>query len=351
MSAASHLENFLNRTQELSQNGFLKQVMAKVTASLLITTACIGLSIFIGVIWINPLIQLFIMLALLFGMYGCAVTRNPQGALAFFFLFAAAEGFFLAPLIQVLFQVPGGAFIVLASAAVVTFIFAGVYGYLCWRGSEVKLSHALLTGLLFALLGLGILALCTGFQSLIFLYACAGVGIFTLYLIADLGKALFTSDEGMSKLDLDIGSTLVATNIYLDLLNLFLFMLELFVMTKSQDRSAAPISWQRLRDFLLLLIMPLVIIAAVFYYFFYYEKSDQAVPRPREGHQVLLPSSQYFRERRRLGDPAPSLQLAPPESPLQNNQRREGQGEPGHTIEEIEPGMPGSASPASLFSD
>lgn len=256
-----------SNTEKAIANGLLTQTMGKVAASLLVTASFIGISILAGTVWINPWVQLVVCFVLLGGMFVCAYNKSPKGAMAFFLLFAAAEGFFLAPLLEVFFAVPGGGLIVLLSASIVALIFGGVFCYLTYKAEEVKLPHALLTGLSLGLLGLGILAICTGLDSLIFLYACLGVGLFTLYLIADIGKTLYTSTKGWSKPEVDIESTLAATNIYLDLLNLFLFFIEIFAVASKDSAKSSGFNTKRLGDFLLLGVMPFLIVGAILYYY------------------------------------------------------------------------------------
>lgn len=154
-------------------------------------------------------------------MRGNDAAAGLTGALAL--LFAACSGAALSPLIQGLVATPTG-LAVLGQAALVTFVvFAavGLYGVLTRRNLGV-LSKGLSIGL-FVLLGIMILRLffSSFFSPFALLIGLGGAVLFSLLTAFDFQRMKNSSaDEAV----------LVTLNIFLDFVNLFTFILDIFLM-------------------------------------------------------------------------------------------------------------------------
>ena len=161
--------------------------------------------------------------ALIFVMQ--AVRRNPAVALLWFYAFTFVEGVGLAPTIMRYVRLDGPDVVITAAATTgfgmlvlggVAFVFS-----IDWRRFQ---------GLAFGALIVLVLA---GFASLFFhfiqpgVYAWATLGIFTLITLVDFSR-IRAGGDGLTAVDL-------AVSIYLDALNIFIALLELFGMRSRRD--------------------------------------------------------------------------------------------------------------------
>lgn len=268
---------FERAMRALGRHAFLQKVMGRVVSALFLTFIGASLSIAIAMPFINVWVQLALLFALLAGMQW---SDHP---LPCFLAFAFLEGLFLGPFFTVALAVPGGGLIILASTAIVTLIFGGVFLYLLFRGKAYSLPGGLISGLLFGLIGIGILALVTGSHSLFFLHTCIGIGVFTLCLLVDLSKALFHYGGQLSEGDEDRFATLVAAEIYLDLLTLLIMIIQAFLSSESgQDVDMSDLWSEKICTLFLTLF--LIVYCVILYYFTNtaYEQSEQNLDEEEE---------------------------------------------------------------------
>ena len=154
-----------------------------------------------------------------------AVRRNPQVALLWFYAFTFLEGIGIAPIITQYARIDGPDVVVNAAATTgfgmlvlggVAFVFS-----IDWRRFQ---------GLAFGALIVLVLA---GIASIFFhflspgVYAWATLGIFTLITLVDFSR-IRAGGDGLTAVDL-------AVSIYLDALNIFIALLQLFGMRSRDD--------------------------------------------------------------------------------------------------------------------
>ena len=166
------------------------------------------------------------------GTFGCLIAmffaRRASGInVALLFLFAAFEGAWLGPVLSVYNQVFPG---VPAQAA---WLAGGVFGGLSLYAFQSRRDFSFLGGMLWAsltalLIG-GFLMFFLGTALLYTLYCVAGVIIFSGYVLYDTSNLLNTLEPG----DEVVG----AINLYLDLINLFLFILRLLSIFSGNSSS------------------------------------------------------------------------------------------------------------------
>jgi modulator of FtsH protease len=165
----------------------------------------------------------FVGLALIFVMQ--AVRRNPQVALLWFYAFAFVEGIGIAPIISRYVAI-GGSDVVVNAAGTTGFgmlVLGGVaYVFsLDWRRFQ---------GIAFGALLVLVLA---GVASMFFhflqpgTYAWLTLGVFTLLTLVDFSR-IRAGGDGLSPVEM-------AVSIYLDTLNIFLALLQLFGMRSRDD--------------------------------------------------------------------------------------------------------------------
>jgi FtsH-binding integral membrane protein len=138
-------------------------------------------------------------------------------------LFAACSGVVLGPIVQALSATPGG-LAVLGQAALVTFIvFAsfGAYGLVTKRNLSI-LSKVLFIGLL-VLLGIMILSMffSSFFSPFGLLIGLGGAVLFALMTALDFQRAKYSTADN---------AVLVTLSIFLDFVNLFTFILNIFLI-------------------------------------------------------------------------------------------------------------------------
>jgi modulator of FtsH protease len=154
-----------------------------------------------------------------------ASRRNPAAALLWFYAFTFVEGVGLAPTIMRYAAIDGTGVVV--SAAGTTGFGMLVLGGVAFTFS---LDWRRFQGIAFGALILLVLA---GFASLFFhflspgVYAWATLGIFTLITLVDFSR-IRAGGDGLTAVDL-------AVSIYLDAINIFLALLQLFGMRSRDD--------------------------------------------------------------------------------------------------------------------
>ncbi|HUW64382.1 MAG TPA: Bax inhibitor-1 family protein [Spirochaetia bacterium] len=152
---------------------------------------------------------------------GKSVSSGTAGALAL--VFASAAGAVLAPLVQSLDQTTAGTTL-LAEAAVITFtVFAlfGLYG-LTTRRNLSGLGRVLFIALL-ALVGIMVLSLFFSqfFSPFGLLIGLGGAGVFALLTAVDFQRAKYAGADD---------AVMVAVSIFLDFINLFVFILDILMI-------------------------------------------------------------------------------------------------------------------------
>jgi modulator of FtsH protease len=168
-------------------------------------------------------IACFVGLGMLFIMR--AVRRNPAVALLWFYAFAFVEGVGLAPTIMRYAAIDGPDVVVSAAATT-------GFGMLVLGGVAFTFSidWRRFQGIAFGAL---ILLVLVGLASLFFhflqpgTYAWATLGVFTLITLVDFSR-IRAGGDGLTAVDL-------AVSIYLDAINIFLALLQLFGMRSRDD--------------------------------------------------------------------------------------------------------------------
>jgi len=203
----------------------LSQVMGVLSFMFLAFAA--GALLVPGTLYVPALIVEFALLFILPAMTrrdrarGVPVAHGLTGGLAL--VFAAAAGAVLAPLVQGLDQTASGAAI-LAEAALIAFsVFAafGLWGLATRRNLGV-LARGLFIGLL-ALLGVLVLSLFFSqfFSSFGLLIGLGGSVLFALMTAVDFQRARYAGADD---------AVLVALAIFLDFVNLFVFILDILMI-------------------------------------------------------------------------------------------------------------------------
>jgi modulator of FtsH protease len=154
-----------------------------------------------------------------------ATRRNPAAALLWFYAFTFVEGVGIAPMITRFVALDGSAVVV--SAAATTGFGMLVLGAVAFTFSvDWRRFSGIATGLL-------VLLVVAGIASLFFhflqpgVYAWATLGIFTLLTLVDFSR-IRAGGAGLTAVDL-------AISIYLDGLNIFIALLQLFGMRSRDD--------------------------------------------------------------------------------------------------------------------
>jgi modulator of FtsH protease len=154
-----------------------------------------------------------------------AVRRNPQVALLWFYAFTFVEGIGLAPTIMRYVNISGPDVVVNAAGTT-------GFGMLVLGGVAYTFSidWRRFQGIAFgALLALVLVGLASAFFHFLQpgVYAWATLGIFTLLTLVDFSR-IRAGGDGLTAVDL-------AVSIYLDMINIFLALLQLFGMRSRDD--------------------------------------------------------------------------------------------------------------------
>lgn len=203
------------RASAVSAPGLLGQVLGITGVGFLISA--LAAYVFRGVSPQAGLIAMIVGLVMVVFMR--ATRRNPAVALLWFYAFTFVEGVGIAPVIATYARLPNGQDIIVNAAGTTGFgmlVLGGIaYTFsLDWRRFQ---------GIAFGALLILVLA---GLASIFFhflspgVYAWATLGIFTLLTLVDFSR-IRAGGDGLTAVDL-------AVSIYLDGLNIFLALLELF---------------------------------------------------------------------------------------------------------------------------
>jgi modulator of FtsH protease len=204
-----------------SAPALLGQVLGITGVGFLITA--LASYLFQGVSPIVGTIAMFVGFAMIFIMRSS--RRNPAAALLWFYAFTFVMGVGIAPLITQYTRIAGSEVVVQAAATT-------GFGMLVLGGVAFTFSMdwRRFQGIAFGALIILVLA---GIASLFFhfispsLYAWATLGIFTLLTLVDFSR-IRAGGDGLTPVDL-------AVSIYLDGLNIFIALLELFGMRNRDD--------------------------------------------------------------------------------------------------------------------
>ena len=192
----------------------LGQVLGITGIGFLITA--LAAYLFRGISPLVGLIAFFVGFAMLFVMNG--VRRNPQVALLWFYAFTFVEGVGLAPTIQRYVASVGSG--VVAEAAATTGFGMLVLGGVAFTFSlDWRRFQGIAFGALIALVLVGLISLFFHFISPS-VYAWLTLGVFTLLTLVDFSR-IRAGGDGLTPVDL-------AVSIYLDGINIFIALLELF---------------------------------------------------------------------------------------------------------------------------
>ena len=205
----------------VSSSALLGQVLGITGVGFIVTA--IAAYVFRGVSPVVGLIAVFVGLGMLFIM--SAVRRNPQVALLWFYAFTFVEGVGLAPTIMRYVNISGPEVVVNAAATT-------GFGMLVLGGVAYTFSidWRRFQGIAFGAL---LLLVLVGVASAFFhflqpgVYAWATLGIFTLITLVDFSR-IRAGGDGLTAVDL-------AVSIYLDTINIFIALLQLFGMRSRDD--------------------------------------------------------------------------------------------------------------------
>ena len=204
-----------------SAPALLGQVLGITGVGFLITA--LASYIFRGVSPLVGTIAFFVGFAMIFIMNGA--RRNPAAALLWFYAFTFVEGVGIAPMIMRYVAIDGPSVVVNAAATT-------GFGMLVLGGVAFTFSvdWRRFQGIAFGALMLLVLV---GIASIFFhflqpgVYAWATLGIFTLITLIDFSR-IRAGGDGRTAVDL-------AVNIYLDALNIFIALLQLFGIRSRDD--------------------------------------------------------------------------------------------------------------------
>ncbi len=194
---------------------FLTKVYALLTAGLLTT---VGVGAWIVSAGIMPPIGLLMIVSLvcIFGMY--PARRVPGLNLLLFFVFTALEGAILGPLLaQISIAHPG---VVTQTALVTLTVFAALTGYVFVSRKDFSFLAGFLFVGLIGMIVAGLVMMFFNIPMLSTLYAVCGVLLFSGYILFDTSQII----NRLGPDDFVVG----AIELYLDLINLFLYLLRLF---------------------------------------------------------------------------------------------------------------------------
>jgi modulator of FtsH protease len=154
--------------------------------------------------------------ATIFGLNSAVSSGRKQLATGLLFGLGLLLGLAVAPVIADYANADPSALWQAAGATAAFVAGLGAYGYATSR--DLSSSRVLFWALL-ALIGFGLVAIFVAIPGAHIVYAVAGIGIFGAYTILDFNR--------LRRADAD-SAVLIAASIYLDVLNIFVFALDLF---------------------------------------------------------------------------------------------------------------------------
>jgi modulator of FtsH protease len=199
----------------------LGQVLGITGVGFLITA--LAAYVFRGVSPLVGTIAFFVGFAMIFIM--SASRRNPQAALLWFYAFTFVEGVGLAPIIMRYVNVSGPE-VVVDAAATTGFGMLVLGGVAFTFSLDWRRFQGLAFGALMALVLVGVVSMFFHFLQP-GVYAWLTLGIFTLLVLVDFSR-IRAGGDGLTAVDL-------AISIYLDAINIFVALLELFGMRSRDD--------------------------------------------------------------------------------------------------------------------
>jgi modulator of FtsH protease len=202
-------------------SALLGQVMGITGVGFLITA--LAAYLFRGVSPAVGFIACILGFGMLFIMNG--VRRNPQVALLWFYAFTFVEGVGLAPTIMRYANISGPE-VVIDAAATTGFGMLVLGGVAFTFSIDWRRFQGLAFGALLALMLVGLVSIFFHFLQPGF-YAWATLGVFTLLVLVDFSR-IRAGGDGLTAVDL-------AISIYLDAINIFLALLQLFGMRSRDD--------------------------------------------------------------------------------------------------------------------
>jgi modulator of FtsH protease len=205
-----------------STPALLGQVLGITGVGFLITA--LAAYIFRDVSHIVATIALFGGLAMIFIMN--SARRNPSVALLWFYAFTFVEGIAIAPIVTHYTSLAGGTEVVVDAAATTGFGMLVLGGVAFTFSIDWRRFQGLAFGALMVLVLVGIASIFFHFLNP-GVYAWATLGIFTLLTLIDFSR-IRAGGDGRTAVDL-------AVSIYLDGLNIFIALLELFGMRSRDD--------------------------------------------------------------------------------------------------------------------
>ena len=155
--------------------------------------------------------------ALVFGLNVAAARGREQLAMGLLFGLGLLLGLAVAPVIADYAKADPSALWQAAGATGAFVAACGTYGY-ATRGDLSSWARTLFWALL-GLIVFGIVAIFVSIPNSNIIYAVAGLGIFGAFTIFDFNRLRRASPDG---------AVLIAASIFLDIFNVFLFLLELF---------------------------------------------------------------------------------------------------------------------------
>jgi modulator of FtsH protease len=202
-------------------SALLGQVMGITGVGFLITA--LAAYVFRGVSPAVGFIACILGIGMIFIMNG--VRRNPQVALLWFYAFTFVEGVGLAPTIMRYANISGPE-VVIDAAATTGFGMLVLGGVAFTFSIDWRRFQGLAFGALLVLMLVGLVSIFFHFLQPGF-YAWATLGVFTLLVLVDFSR-IRAGGDGLTAVDL-------AISIYLDAINIFLALLQLFGMRSRDD--------------------------------------------------------------------------------------------------------------------
>jgi FtsH-binding integral membrane protein len=200
-----------------TRSGDLPKLFRVIILSLVLSIVGIYLGQFIPPIMLIPLaiVEIGLLIAVIFLRKKKTIGYSLMSA--FFLVSGATLSYSLSYYVQQL-----GSAVVLQAFAVTVIAFSAIAIYAVKTKQNFSYLGGFLFGGLIALVGIGILNIFIPFGGMMeIIYACGGILIFIGYSLYDINKIAkegFTDDE----------IPIIAINIWLDFVNLFLFILRLF---------------------------------------------------------------------------------------------------------------------------